>query len=72
MNHVGLCTEEISDAGEAYVLGSSYMETSLISTYARLGNAVQGFTYVLLPSVILSSLRAQKPTQARHSHLRSV
>ncbi|KAJ2994573.1 hypothetical protein NUW54_g7529 [Trametes sanguinea] len=29
-NHLGLCTEEISDAGEA------------------LGNAVQGFTYVLL------------------------
>lgn len=28
-NHLGLCTEEISDAGEA------------------LGNAVQGFTYVV-------------------------
>ena len=46
-NHVGLCTEEISEAGDGYEsFKSVYLRLSLTILSGSLGNAVQGFTYV--------------------------
>lgn len=49
LNHVGLCTEEISEAGDACVkFHYFFLEAEFV--LQRLGNAVQGFTYVLIHS----------------------
>lgn len=52
LNHVGLCTEEISEAGEAYVFPPPLLLCGHLTHHPRfvllrLGNAVQGFTSVL-------------------------
>lgn len=43
-NHVGLCTEEISAAGEACVHSLCFALLDLSEYSFSLGNAVQGFT----------------------------
>ena len=47
-NHLGLCTEEISEAGEGFVVDLFYL-CQFLCSWNRLGNAVQGFTYVHPP-----------------------
>lgn len=48
LNHVGLCTEEISESGEAYVFFFLEMTPRhwAYMYFFSLGNAVQGFTCV--------------------------